>query len=250
MRSAPMPLAIVLIGLLLRAAAADGLVYQLPQDGVWAQFSMQGVVLDADEKDIDPVLNVTGTLTIASVGTVQAGEDLCRWIEIVIDGQRDGKAFKEVDKLLIPEKQIAAGAEPLKHIRDAWYMHSAIDNGKPRRMENADQMDLAHIHRIRAILHPPFQNASKGAKAVVECKLGKVECETVSAEEHEKQDGSDIEYRSSYTVCLHPGAPYGVAAWRAVNRVYRGGDLVGATRLTMTLAEHGTGARSTISTEP
>lgn len=249
MRSAPMLLAPVLVGLWPCLAAADGLVYQLPPDGVWARFAMQGVVLDSEEKDIDPVLNITGTLTLASVGAVQVGEEVCRWIEIVIDGQRDGKAFKEVDKLLIPEKHIATGTEPLKHLRDAWYMHSAIDNGKPRRVDSAQQMDLAYVHRIRAILHPPFQNASKGEKVVVECKLGKVECETVTAEEHEKQDGSDIEYRSSYTVYLHTAAPFGVAAWQAVNRVYRGGALVGATRLNMTLADHGEGAQSSISIE-
>ncbi len=230
-------------------AAADGLVYQLPKDGSWARFNMLGVVLDSDEKAIDPVLNITGTLTICSVGTVRVDGETCRWIEIVVIGQRDGRAFKEVDKLLIPEERIGAGKKPLEHLREAWHMHTSIENGKPRRLETKETTDITYVHRVRSILHPPFENAETGDAVVVDCRLGKVTCERVTAAEKDTLPGSDIEYGSSYAICLHEDAPFGVTAWQATNRVHRRGELLGSTQLTLTLIESGEGAESRISTE-
>jgi hypothetical protein len=227
--------------------AADGMVYQLPADGVWAKFSMEGFFLGPDEKKIGTDANITGTLTISSVGTVKLEDVPCRWIEIMIDAQSDGKAFKEVDKLLIPETELTAGKQPLEHVRDAWYMHSSIDSGKPRHIADIHKLEVAYIQRIRPILHPPFVGEKKLDKTVVDCKLGKVECEGMAAEETEKHEGSDIQYNSSYTIYLHPKAPFGVAAWQTVNRVRRGEELLGTRKLQMTLIDFGKDAKSCIS---
>ncbi len=226
--------------------AADGMVYQLPEDGAWAKFSLEGVFLDPDEQKIATDANITGTLTISSVGTVQLEGIPCRWIEITIDAQRDGKVFKEVDKLLIPEAELGAGKQPLEHVRDAWYLHSSIDGGKPRRIEDVRKMDVVYIQRIRPILHPPFAGEKKLDKAVVDCKLGKVACECTTAEETEKHEGSDIQYHSSYTIYRHDQAPFGVAAWQAVNRVQRSDELLGTMKLHVTLIDFGKDAKSSI----
>ncbi len=228
---------------------ADGMIYQLPSDGAWAKFAMEGVFLDSAGKPSAANANVTGTLTISSVGTVKQQDVTCRWIEIVIEAQRDGKSFKEVDKLLIPESELGAGKQPLKHVRDAWYMHSLIDDGKPRHIENIDKMDVVYVQRIRPILHPPFTEQKPLGQVEVECKLGKVTCEGVTAQETEKRDGSDIEYFSSYTICLHDKAPFGVAAWQAVNRVRRADELLGTMKLQATLIDFGQGAKSCIASQ-
>ena len=62
----------------------------------------------------------------------------------------------------------------------------------------------------------------------------------------ETHEGSDIQYNSSYKVCLHDGAPFGVVAWQAINRVRRGEELLGAMKLKMTLVDFGKDAKSSI----
>ena len=158
--------------LLTSHAAADGMVYRLPEDGVWARFSMEGVVLDSATQNDEPDVNITGTLTISSVGSVKLNGEPCRWIEIVIDARRDGKEFREVDKLLIPEQNLGSGKRPLENVRDAWYMHSMIDNGKPRRIEDIRKLGVAYVQRIRPILHPPFGDEKRTGKTTVDKQIG------------------------------------------------------------------------------
>ncbi len=227
-------------------SGADGMVYQLPEDGVWATFALEGSFLDPDGKEQETDASIKGTLTISSVGTVEVEGVPCRWIEIVIEAQRDGTTFKEVDKLLIPAAELGAGKQPLKHVRDAWYQHTSVENGKPQHIPDISKLDGAYVERIRPILHPPFTGERRAGKKIVECKLGKVDCETVEAEEIEKYDGSDIQYQSSYVVYLHEQAPFGVAAWQTVNRVRRGERLLGTRRLLARLADFGKGARTCI----
>ncbi len=62
---------VVILSCFASLGVADGMVYRLPADGVWAKFSMEGVFLDPDEKKSGADANITGTLTISSVGTVK-----------------------------------------------------------------------------------------------------------------------------------------------------------------------------------
>lgn len=249
MRGKRFSLGLTLGCLVTTCAMADGLVYKLPPDGTWARFSIQGIVLDSAGNPVDPILNITGTLTIGSVGVVKHGDESCRWIEVVIDGQRDGKSFLEVDKLLIPQRHLGAGKQPLQHLRDAWYMHSAVDNGKPRQLGDKEKADIAYVQRVRSILHPPFENLVEKDKTTLACKLGDVVCDRVRAEETEARPGGKIKYESTYVICLHPQAPFGVAAWHATNRVYRKGEAVGGIRLDLTLVDFGDGAKTSLPLE-
>jgi hypothetical protein len=104
-------------------------------------------------------------------------------------------------------------------------------------------LDVAYVQRI---LHAPFAGEKKVEKTVIDCKLGKIECEGVAAEETEKHEGSDIRYNSSYTIFRDDKAPFGVAAWQDVNRVLRGDELLGTKKLQMTLIDFGKDAKSCI----
>ena len=102
---------VAIIALLPPVTFAEGLLYELPDDGHWVRFEMDGKGTEPDGTEIA----IVGTLTMSSVGTTEIDGEKCRWIEIVADAKRAGEPFTDIDKLLIPEDQLAKGKEPLKN---------------------------------------------------------------------------------------------------------------------------------------
>src|SRR5262245_35293110 len=74
---------------------AEGLVCQLPEDGAWARFDIEG---DGRGSDGTVQVTVKGTQTVRCVGMAEAQGEPCRWIEIDTDGTFE-RAGKEAGKL-------------------------------------------------------------------------------------------------------------------------------------------------------
>ena len=98
-------------------AVAEGLLYQLPDDGQWVRFEMVQTSWKRAGKCI-------GTLTVSSVGTEEIDGRKCRWVEIDYDTKGWVAPIKNVYKLLIPEEHLGKGKDPLKHVVKAWYKHA------------------------------------------------------------------------------------------------------------------------------
>ena len=107
---------LVAIALFPAVALPEGLLYQLPKDGHWVRFEIDDTITGPDGTEFP----VVGTLTMSSVGTTKVDGQKCRWIEIAVEAKQSGKPFSHVDKLLIPEKHLGKGKEPLKHVAKAW----------------------------------------------------------------------------------------------------------------------------------
>jgi hypothetical protein len=98
------------------ASRADGLVYQLPKDGTWAQYDLTFKATRGDQ-----AREVTGTVRVASVGkAMEDGKD-CRWIEFRLDLEPpDGNNRTILGKVLVPEEHLQAGKSPIDHIVRGW----------------------------------------------------------------------------------------------------------------------------------
>src|SRR5262245_12216315 len=85
------------------SARADGLLYQLPEDGSWVRFAFRYTFkLDGMEQPGQGM----GTMTMASVGKAREGAEACRWIEFQIRLKDSGTEHTLIRKLLIPERYL------------------------------------------------------------------------------------------------------------------------------------------------
>ncbi len=87
------------------AALADGLLYQLPDDGNWVRYDWDGNGTKPDGTDT----KVSGSLTLSSVGKAEINGKECRWIEIAMEVQSEGYKVTDVYKLLIPVEHLRKG---------------------------------------------------------------------------------------------------------------------------------------------
>src|SRR5262249_44649659 len=99
-------------------ARADGIIQDLPEDGSWVEFAMKGEGVDLMGKI---AVTVEGMLTIRSVGRETIDGEAGRWIEVgtAASFQRGGQKEKqtEIRKMLIPERRLVSGENPLAHLR-------------------------------------------------------------------------------------------------------------------------------------
>jgi hypothetical protein len=113
-------------------AFADGLVWRLPPDGTFVEFrgESQGEfkpVLSEEfaktltSKEIEKLqqpqsFKIQNTVIISSVGKVKRAEQDCRWIELKMQVKMQANDDNEnVLKILVPEKFLTRGEDPLDH---------------------------------------------------------------------------------------------------------------------------------------
>jgi hypothetical protein len=231
---------VVLCVLIPSAVLADGLIYQLPADGTWARFDFDGTG-GPDGK----VVLLTASVTLSSVGTAEVDGEPCRWIEIAMEGKKDGQPFTAIHKLLIPEKQLGKGKDPLEHVRKAWFKHSMIADGTLRQIEDLKGTGARELASLRTHLHGPFKTSEKLDNVAVESKLGKLECEGLTFQEKTGEPGK-VSSDSTSTIRLHATAPFGVVTHEITIKFERDGQSLGTMTLKMKLSDFGKDAKSAL----
>jgi len=196
---------------------ADGFMYQLPEDGTWARFDMAGKAVEPDGK----LTTISGTLTLSSVGTVEVDGQKCRWIELGTEAKRNNQEFFDFEKLLIPEKHLVNGEDPLSHVLKAWHKHSMIAGGAPQERQDVQNPDspagkIVRGPKLQMFLHGPFDSPRLLGKTSVESKLGPRECRGISAEE--KLEGA-VTFNHKFVIRLHEDAPFGVVTWEVESKL-------------------------------
>ena len=183
--------AAVLLVSLSAVARADGLLYKLSEDGSWVRFKME-YTLQVGGMD----QSSEGAVTMSSVGAVKENDQPLRWIEFKLEPEND----KEVVKLLVPEKHLKGGEDPLTHVARAWI--------KRANSEAEPLADPAGHDALKVLLAGPLKDLKKLDKQTVESKLGKLECEGLTGQTHLKSGNEEVDV--TYTVRLHDRAPFGV----------------------------------------
>jgi len=205
---------------------ADGLLYQLPDDGAWVRFDME---LIAQRDGMETKLK--GFLTMSSVGQQTENGEKCRWIEF--DGNvknADGKRTF-VAKALIPERYLKKDKKPLDHFVRGWL----------READNVPQSlappDVYRQGFFPAFLSGPLKDAENLDVELVECKLGKLQCAGVAGR-GEYQQGR-YETHLTFQIRLHEKAPFGVVSARMECEGRRDGQVRESGTVTLNLAEIG-----------
>lgn len=205
---------------------ADGPFYELPKDGTWATYQVDGSVKMPGEQ-----VSVKGNIRMASVGQVTEAGQPCRWIEVVSEVQSGGEGGppgrKDVVKVLIPEQFLVKGEAPLEHAIRAWRpagksmkrdsqkdkVESPLADEKFEKVDNL-MMELRDgLLPVIVILSGLPKDATPLPKAEVESKLGKLQCEGMTGSLDIAGPGTS-KMRCAVENRLHPEAPFGVVSSR------------------------------------
>lgn len=211
----------VVLSLVPSIGKADGLLYQLPKDGVWILYDAKGSVND---------MELDGSLKMSSVGTATENDEPCRWIEFTMVMNVNGQDSTVNAKLLIPEKHLKEGENPVPNRVRGWIKMGADSEA----VELTDE----RLGPVQAFLAGPLQDVKKLEPVVVESKLGKLECAGVSGLIEFMERGRTSKITGD--IRRHAKAPFGVVSvdWR----IEVDGSEQG--KLTLKLNETGTDAES------
>src|SRR5215471_2352657 len=212
-------------------ARADGLLYELPEDGSWVRFDSEySLKFDGMEKAIQG----TGTMTMASVGKVVEGTEACRWIEFKVQLKDIGPEQILIRKLLIPEKYLKKGENPTKHVVRGW-----------AKFNDEDVKRAVPVHGYwPAYLAGPLQDKRKLDKQLVESKLGALKCEGVTGWIKYKE--GDLHTKATFETRLHEKAPFGVVSARMQFELTRDGKIQRMIDATAKLIAFGKDAKTAL----
>jgi hypothetical protein len=212
-------------------ARADGLLYQLPEDGSWVCFDGKYTFkVDGMEK----AGQGTGSITMASVGTAREGSEACRWIEFKVCLKDSGMEHTLIRKLLIPEKYLKKGENPTEHVVRGW-----------AKFNEEDVQRAVPVHgRWPAYLAGPLQDEKKLEQQLVESKLGALECVGVTGGIQYKE--GDVHMKVTFETRLHEKAPFGVMSCRMQFEMKRDGKFLQTVDATLKLTGFGKDAKSAL----
>ena len=210
---------------------ADGLIYQLPDDGTWARYDLKFTMVRGDQRR-----EATGTLRVASVGKASADGKDGRWIEFRLDLMPpDGNEQTIIAKVLVPEEQLAAGKTPIDHIARGWIK---LPNDREPQALNDDNRGPLPIF----LAGPGRDHQTLEATKIENTKLGEIEAAgdsgTIEYQEQTRQLAAKYETRR------HEKAPFGVVSMSVEVESEQNGQRAPDANATLTLAESGDTALS------
>lgn len=223
-------IACVLVLLAHSAVRADGLIYQLPEDGTSVRYDLEmKMERDGVEK------SAGGYLAVSSVGKEKHDDQPCRWIEFKMVFDIDGKERIIIAKTLIPEKALKRGENAGAHMVRGWLKQ----RDEPEMLKDLQGPSAGPLP---AFLAGPAADAKPLDKKSVESKLGKLDCAGVVGT-HKFMTGQE-QVNIKQETRLHDKAPFGVVSSRMEFKVEREGAPQHGGVITLTLLEITQGARS------
>ena len=212
-------------------AHAEGLLYQLPEDGSWVQFDAK-YTFKTDGMEMPG--EGTGTLKMASVGKAIEGSEPCRWIEFDVRLKDSGPEQILIRKLLIPEKYLKKGENATEHVVRGW-----------AKFNNEDVQPAVPVHgRWPAYLAGPLQDEKKLDQQLVENKLGVLNCDGSTGWIQYKE--GDFHTKVTFETRLHEKAPFGVVSCRMLFEVKRDGKVQQTIDATAKLTDFGKDAKTAL----
>lgn len=222
-------------------ARADGLLYQLPEDGSWVRFH---VTMTMEHGEGEPG-KMTGSLTMRSVGQETVEGDKCRWIELeLIPDKAEGDQQAPphgpphiIMKVLLPEKNLKSGKEPLERLVKGWMKEG---DKEPDELKDPNS---ERTGPLPAFLSGPLKDIKELDKKTIDTKLGMLECRGITANDTYKQGEAvtTVEFETR----LHDKAPFGVVRSKMQYDSKRGDHEEKGT-LVLDLEETGQDAKSSL----
>jgi hypothetical protein len=226
-------LVVLMLVVLPTTARADGLLYQLPEDGSWVRYDMTMEFRDG------PVQKTTGSLTMMITGTVMENGKKCRWIEFKSVKKRPDRQTErtELIKVLVPEENLKTSKAPTKNRVRGWRKRLKANLVRPLTETSGD------IGLLYACLANSLENAKELEAKELDTKLGKLKCEGVSGSTTFRA-ASSSEVIVTMENRLHAKSPFGVVWSQMKFQEQRRGTPGYSTTVTLTLSEIGKNAKS------
>jgi hypothetical protein len=236
MRQLPTFLVLVFLMLLPATTEAEGLIYQLPEDGAWVRFEVngKGVASGGTVR-----VTVKGTQTIRSVGRVVVNDEQCRWIELKSEMvfERAGEKARKLNaviKLLIPEKYLTTGKNPRGHVLKAY----KGDSSETLRELDLKGNDARVIQSLDEIFHAPLKQTSPLPAKTIKTKKQSWPCEGIKGE---STSDSTIFRTETY---INRKAPFGVVTYKYEKERRRNNVSQGMRTMEWKFVESGRDAKS------
>ena len=154
-------------------------------------------------------VKLQNTVTISSVGQVRRAEQDCRWIELVM--RSDDR--ENMLKVLVPEKFLTRGEDPLDHAILAFFNPKGADRAKVP-PENGFNRIAYELDRFRPVFPMPLKEVRELPRKTIKTPIGTfTDCEVIAGTmefDRPLMAEGRCEVKSSWQIALHPDAPFGV----------------------------------------
>lgn len=207
---------------------ADGLIYQLPADGTWARYGIQMKATARTEGRAPQEFDLKGSLTVSIVGQVMEEGERCRWLEVKSEVSPVGHPediARVLLKLLIPEKHLQRGEDPLAHVLRMYYSRKG-GGAMEVPMERIEDpwRKRYEIERFRSIFPRPLEDVKSFGKETVATRIGALECEKItgrsSLPKSPLREGAEWAWDGKFEFLLNNAAPFGVVGMRSERTGY------------------------------
>jgi hypothetical protein len=216
---------------------ADGLIFSLPPDGTWAEFSgitesnykislSPEVIARMDEAGKKKMRSFLGPqkmqemVRVSSVGADQYGGRACRWIELrrsvkSIDSETNAERSNRslLLKLLVPEKDLVRGGSPLDSSYLAFFNPKEVDI---KHVPNDPGFDRIRYETERFLncFPPPLEGEKQLANETIATAIGTFkDCEVIRGKtqfDRPLMGGGRWMQQLTWTISIHRDAPFGV----------------------------------------
>ena len=218
--------------LLTQVSRADGLIYQLPANGMSVRHDTETTgSFNGQERTFK------GSVTISSVGETTVDGEKCRWIEIRLMDKREDQERVSIAKFLIPEKDLGRGKAPGEHVIRGWFKQ-----GDGEAQAFTDFRSARGAGRLAMYLVGPPPNPGELEKIEIDTPLGKLACPAVTGTR--EIEGGNGTTTITFENRLNEKSPFGVvsAVWKFERKM--NGQVVGTGTTNLKLADTNTTALS------
>lgn len=257
-------------------AHGDGLIFQLPADGTWAEFSGDGtafvelelpkqILAGMDERGKQWIADMSGeqairsTIRISSVGGENYSRRACRWIELSGASTVTNKKTAHIQstdtqsiKMLIPELYLQRGHDPLDNAIFTFWNSKDADLAGIANEKGFDRIRY-EIDRFLPLFAPSLRDEKRLPIETIKTPAGEFrDCEVVSGSskfDRPTRNNGRWDGTCQWTIAIHPDAPFGVVrvAYESTGNEISGESHAKVKQVNvLTLTKTGNDARSTL----
>ena len=186
----------------------------------------------------------TGWLRISSVGSATEEGQPCRRLEFDSTYSNGGRPERRsIDKLLLPEKYLAAGEAPGDHVLRGWSRFDQPEEGKIRKLDLLDGKPYPGQSSVY-LVGPASDERRLEPIEIDHKKLGRITCQRVAGTFRFKapSQAAPRDVSGTFEARLHDGAPFGVVWYEIVSPAPDGREL----KMTLSLDDFGPTAVSAL----
>ena len=236
-----LPVVVAVVSCAGTASAGGGFLQKLPKDGTWVRYYVD-MKADGPAKQ-----EMSGTMTLKSVGTATEDGEKCRWIEMKFDGEQNGQKHVAILKFLIREKDLADGKKGPPKVLRGWSMNQVGDmkseakeltdfqkagNGEAAMIVGGKLKDAKTLKQEKTI------DYQKGQLKIPTAHTGILDVKFA------ENMPAGFKYNAWQTVWKHKSIPFGAAAVELKVEMHNKEQLLMKMKMSFAVQEYGAKAKS------